>query len=163
MTLHLLIVEDDEFVLSLLGAYLQSGGFKVSLASSGREMLAMLDKDPVNLVLLDLSLPDEDGLALLRQVRARSSVPLIVLTGRKANDDRITALELGADDYLTKPCDPREISLRIQNLLDRAGAGDSTGDPREHRDVLHFNDWTLDVSGHAMLNPDGEDVPLTPA
>ncbi|MFP6743843.1 MAG: response regulator, partial [Alphaproteobacteria bacterium] len=71
MSQHLLIVEDDEFVLSLLGAHLQGGGFKVSLASSGREMLAMLDKDPVHLILLDLSLPDEDGLALLRQVRAR--------------------------------------------------------------------------------------------
>lgn len=72
MSQHLLIVEDDEFVLSLLGAHLQDGGFKVSLASSGREMLAMLDKDQVHLILLDLSLPDEDGLALLRQVRARS-------------------------------------------------------------------------------------------
>ena len=163
MSQHLLIVEDDEFVLSLLGAHLQDGGFKVSLASSGREMLAMLDKDQVHLILLDLSLPDEDGLALLRQVRARSSVPIIVLTARKANDDRLAALELGADDYLTKPCDPREISLGVRNLLGRANAGHSSMDPREQADVLHFSSWTLDVSGHAMFSPDGDDVPLTPA
>ena len=123
MKSHLLIVEDDEFVQQLLAAYLQNEGFKVSLAASGGEMLAILDKEPIHLVLLDLGLPDEDGLTLARQIRARSSLPIIVLTARKQRDDRLAALELGADDYVTKPCDPQELALRARNLLSRDTAG----------------------------------------
>ena len=106
MIQHVLIVEDEEFVLALIGAYLRDAGFEISLAANGREMLALLDKEKINLILLDLGLPDEDGLVLTRQIRARSSVPIIVLTGRTGQEDRLAALELGADDYLTKPCDP---------------------------------------------------------
>lgn len=82
MDRHVLVVEDEEFVLALMGACLRDAGFSVSLAANGREMLALLDKEKVNLILLDLGLPDEDGLVLTRQIRARSSVPIIVLTGR---------------------------------------------------------------------------------
>ena len=129
---HLLIVEDDEMVQGLLAAFLESEGFRVSLASTGKEMLALLDREEVSLILLDLGLPDEDGLALARQVRARSSLPIIVLTARKGRDDRLLALELGVDDYLTKPADPRELLLRVRNVLGRAsteggGRGPSGG------------------------------------
>ena len=103
MTKHLLIVEDDELVQSLLAAYMQNEGFKVSLATSGKEMLACIDSEAIDLVLLDLGLPDEDGLVLARQVRARSSLPIIVVTSRKDQKDRLAALEIGADDYLTIP------------------------------------------------------------
>ena len=163
MKQHLLIVEDDEFVLSLLGAYLEHDGFRVSLVASGREMLAILGKEPVHLILLDLGLPDEDGLALTRQVRARSSVPIIVLTGRQAGEDRLAALELGADDYLTKPCDPREIALRIHNMLGRTANTGTTGTAAERRDVMNFEGWSLDLAGHSVTAPDGNDVPLTGA
>ena len=94
MNSHLLIVEDDEFVQQLLAAYLQNEGFKVSLAASGEEMLAILDQEPIHLVLLDLGLPDEDGLTLARQIRARSSLPIIVLTARKQRGDRLSGTRL---------------------------------------------------------------------
>jgi len=123
MSKHLLIVEDDELVQSLLAAYMQNEGFKVSLATTGKEILACLDSEPIDLILLDLGLPDEDGLVLARQVRARSSIPIIVVTARKDQKDRLAALEIGADDYLTKPFDPEELVLRIRNLLGRAGEG----------------------------------------
>lgn len=158
---HILIVEDEEFVLALMGAYLSDAGFKISLAANGREMLALIDKEKVDLILLDLGLPDEDGLVLTRQVRARSSVPIIVLTGRTAHEDRLAALEMGADDYLTKPCDPREIVLRARNILDRsAGAGRQTEKPA---DIVNFNNWTLDIASHTITGSSGETVPLTPA
>lgn len=158
---HILIVEDEEFVLALMGAYLSDAGFKISLAANGREMLALIDKEKVDLILLDLGLPDEDGLVLTRQVRARSSVPIIVLTGRTAHEDRLAALEMGADDYLTKPCDPREIVLRARNILDRsAGAGRQAEKPA---DIVNFNNWTLDIASHTITDTSGETLPLTPA
>ncbi len=161
MNQHVLIVEDEEFVLALMGAYLRDAGFKISLAANGREMLALLDKEKVNLILLDLGLPDEDGLVLTRQIRARSSVPIIVLTGRTGQEDRLAALELGADDYLTKPCDPREIVLRVQNLLDRAGGGPKQ--PGTSDEIIRFDKWALDLASHMVIGPNGEDVTLTPA
>ncbi len=161
MNQHVLIVEDEEFVLALLGAYLRDSGFKISLAANGRDLLALIDKEKIDLILLDLGLPDEDGLVLTRQIRARSSVPIIVLTARTVQDDRLAALELGADDYLTKPCEPREIALRIQNLLDRAGGGAKQRE--KPADIIRFDKWALDVAGHTVIGPDGLNAPLTPA
>ena len=161
MNQHVLTVEDEEFVLALMGAYLRDAGFKISLAANGREMLALLDKEKINLILLDLGLPDKDGLVLTRQIRARSSVPIIVLTGRTGQEDRLAALELGADDYLTKPCDPREIVLRVQNLLDRAGGGPKQ--PGTSEEIIRFDKWALDLASHMVIGPNGEDVTLTPA
>ncbi len=161
MVQHVLVVEDEVFVLALMGAYIRDAGFQVSLAADGREMLALLDQEKVDLILLDLGLPDEDGLVLTRQIRARSSVPIIVLTGRTAQDDRLAALELGADDYLTKPCDPREILLRMQNLLGRASGG--AKQTKELSDIIRFGKWSLDLASHTVIGPNDENVPLTPA
>ena len=121
MAYHLLIVEDDELVQSLLAAYMKGEGYKVSCAGSGKEMLATLNTEKIDLILLDLGLPDEDGLTLTRQIRARSSIPIIVITARRGREDRLAALELGADDYLTKPFEPRELVLRIEAILRRGG------------------------------------------
>ena len=144
---HLLIVEDDELVQSLLAAYMQNEGFKVSLATTGKEMLACLDSEPIDLILLDLGLPDEDGLVLARQVRARSSLPIIVVTARKEQKDRLAALEIGADDYLTKPFDPEELVLRVRNLLGRAGEGNTEEALRQRTEVFRFQGgpWTRAV------------------
>ena len=158
---HVLVVEDEEFVLALMGACLRDAGFLVSLAANGREMLALLDKEKINLIFLDLGLPDEDGLVLTRQIRARSSVPIIVLTGRTGQEDKLAALELGADDYLTKPCDPREIELRVQNLLDRSSG--TVGLRDKTQDAIRFGKWTLDLASHTVVGSSGQDVPLTPA
>lgn len=161
MIYHVLVVEDEEFVLALMGAYLRDSGFKVSLACNGREMLALLDKESIDLILLDLGLPDEDGLVLTRQIRARSSVPIIVLTGRSGQEDRLVALELGADDYLTKPSDPREIVLRVKNLLHRV-----SGNVRQKEtaiEVIRFGKWELDLASHSVNGSDGKNLSLTPA
>ena len=156
----LLIVEDDELVQSLMGAYLQRDGFTISLAATGKEMLAAIDTEHIDLVLLDLGLPDEDGLSLARQVRARSDLPIIVITARKGKSDRLAALEVGADDYLTKPFDPDELVLRVRNILGRAGTVEA---PSIRSEIYRFEGWSLDMDARAVIAPDGEHVAFTRA
>ena len=145
---------------------MQNDGFKVSLAATGKEMLACIDSEAIDLVPLDLGLPDEDGLVLARQVRARSSLQIIVVTARKEQKDRLAALEIGADDYLTKPFDPEELTLKVRNFLGRAGDGSNTNAEealRERTEVFKFLGWTLDAGGHSLTGPDGDKVTLTRA
>ena len=118
---HILAVEDEEISLQFLVYHLEHAGFRVSTAGTGAELMEILAREPIDLVLLDLGLPDGDGLSRAQEIRQRSSVPIIVLTARKGEDDRLMALGLGADDYLTKPFDPRELLLRIRNVLTRGG------------------------------------------
>lgn len=157
---HLLIVEDDELVQSLMGAYLRRDGFAITLAATGREMLASIDSERIDLVLLDLNLPDEDGLSLARRVRARSGLPIIAITAREGKSDRPAALEAGVDDCLTKPFDPDELVLRARNLLGRAETSDS---PLTRSEVYAFAGWTLDMDARAVSNPDGGPVAFTRA
>jgi len=117
---HVLVVEDDEFVLELLSVCLKDKGYNVDTACTGSEMEQKFNVDKTDLVLLDLGLPDADGLDLARKIRSVSNIPIIVLTARKGRDDRLTALGVGADDYLVKPCDPEELVLRVNNVLNRA-------------------------------------------
>jgi DNA-binding response OmpR family regulator len=160
---HLLVVEDDEFIQTLLSAYLGKEGFRVSRASSGHEMLTLLTQEAIDLILLDLNLPDEDGLTLARQVRARSQVPIVILTSRTERDVRLTALEIGADDYMIKPFDPEELTLRLRNLLNRRNNGSvGAGKPR-WRDLISFEGFTLDMPGHALHDPKGKAIALSPA
>jgi two-component system, OmpR family, response regulator len=163
MKQRLLIVEDDLMVQSLLAAYLQREGFLISLASTGKEMLACADSEKLDMILLDLGLPDEDGLTLARQIRARSNLPIIVLTARLGKSDRLAALEVGADDYMTKPFDPEELILRIRNLLGRAAG--SEGKPEKHArpEVFRFSGWNMDLAAHSVTNPDGQQIPFTRA
>jgi len=141
---------------SLLSAYLDNEGYKVSGVGTGKEMLAFLNINSVDLCLLDLTLPDEDGLTLARQVRARSNMPIIIMTARTGMDDRLTGLDIGADDFMTKPFDPRELVLRVRNVLNRGGGMGSAP-----HDVVVFSDWQLDISAHSLIAPDGTEVPLT--
>ncbi len=150
---RLLIVEDDLFVQDLLATCLRKEGYEVATASSGKTMYEALDREDIHLILLDLTLPDEDGLVLARQLRTRSSRPIIVLTAREEQKDRLAALEIGADDYLTKPCDIQELALRIRNLLQRTGG-------KSENDVVRFVGWTCDIGGGTLSSPDGEDVIL---
>ena len=163
MDKHLLIVEDDELVQSLLAAYMRNEGFKISLAANGKEMLACIDSESIDLILLDLGLPDEDGLVLARQVRARSSLPIIVLTARKEQRDRLAALELAADDYLTNPLDPEELVLRVRNMLGRADAGTAGAAMRDRAEVFRFAGWTLDPGAHSLIDAKDKKVSLTRA
>jgi two-component system OmpR family response regulator len=162
---HLLVVEDDEFVQTLLAAYLEKEGFKVMRAMNGREMLCLLSQERIDLILLDLTLPDEDGLTLARQVRARSTIPIIVLTARTERHDRLAALEIGADDYMVKPFDPQELCLRVRNLLARVNNSEQQASQSlaRGRETITFDGFTLDMAGHALLDKDGEQIPLSPA
>lgn len=118
---HILVVEDDDLSQRFVTYHLEHAGFRVTAVTTGADMMAALESEAVDLVLLDLSLPDGDGLSRAQEARKRSSVPIVVLTARKGEDDRLMALSLGADDYLTKPCDPRELVLRVRNVLARGG------------------------------------------
>jgi DNA-binding response OmpR family regulator len=163
MKQHLLIVEDEEFVQALIAAYLKKDGFRISVAATGKEMFAILDKQVIDLILLDLNLPDEDGLALARRIRARSSLPIIVLTARKGRDDRLSALGMGVDDYLTKPVDPEELALRVHNVLGRSATTKGQGRGTGRRDVIRFAGWAVDAAGRTVTAPDGAAVELTQA
>ncbi len=163
MAYHLLIVEDDELVQSLLAAYMKGEGYKVSYAGTGKEMLATLNAEKIDLILLDLGLPDEDGLTLTRQIRARSSIPIIVITARRGREDRLAALGLGADDYLTKPFDPEELVLRVHNILSRAQDGGGGGGGRVEANVIESGGWKIDGGARSVTSPGGQDITLTNA
>lgn len=155
----ILIVEDEYLLRRLIVAQFVGEGHEVFEAADAREALAMFDGRAPDLVLLDLGLPDEDGLVVARQLRARSQVPIIVVTSRDQDDARIAALELGVDDYVTKSSNPAELSLRVRNLLMRSaavGRGKTVQDER-----VYFSGWVLDVPGATLTAPDGVIVPLT--
>lgn len=119
---QILLVEDDELTQILLKSYLEKESFEISVARNASEMSQLLKQQKFTLIILDLGLPDEDGLVLIRQIRMTSDIPIVVITSRNDQSDRNAALEIGADDYLAKPFDPVELVLRLQNILRRTGA-----------------------------------------
>lgn len=153
----LLVVEDDLALASLMAAYLEKAGFHVSCVASAREMLAVLAADTVDLVLLDLELPDEDGFVLVRKVRSTSDIPIVIVTGRSDVECRVAGLEMGADDYVTKPFDARELAARVRNILNRAGR-----QPRQE-DGVSADGLVLRPADHMVVNRDGATVHLTPS
>ena len=158
-TPNILIVDDDADIRNLLADYLGQQGLHVLTAADGKEMQQVLDNDPVDLVVLDLTLPGTDGLALCRNLRAHSALPVIMLTARSSSLDRIIGLEMGADDYLCKPFEPRELLARIRNVLRRSESG-SAGD-LEHARQLQFAGWTLDLAARQLHRTDGVVVALS--
>lgn len=152
---HLLIVDDDEEIRELLRDYLQRNGYRVSVVEDGRGMWRVLEKEHVDLAVLDIMLPGDDGLTLCRQLRANSALPVIMLTALGEETDRIVGLELGADDYLSKPFNPRELLARVKGVLRRFG-----GDLAEVH-TLRFADWTVDRNAHHLVSPEGVVVNLS--
>ena len=163
MAHDILFVEDEEFVRALIVTTLEHEGYNVTAAGTGQEMFELLDAAQFDLVILDLGLPDEDGLVLARKLRARSSVPLIILTAREDLDVRLAGLEIGADDYLTKSVAPEELLLRIRNLLSRSTGGGPVHDLKDRSRVIRFCGWALDVEGYSLTSPSGEEVGMTPS
>jgi two-component system OmpR family response regulator len=159
---RVLIVDDDEDIQSLLEEYLRKNGFDAQAVADGKAMWEALAAKPVSLVVLDLMLPGEDGLALCRQLRARSQLPVLMLTARGDAADRILGLEMGADDYLPKPFDPRELLARIRSILRRAKAlpPDTEFNVPES---FRFSGWRLDTRERNLYAPDGVVVPLSGA
>jgi two-component system OmpR family response regulator len=157
---QLLVVDDDREIRDLLAGFLAKHGFRVLTAGDGKEMRKALADRRIDLVVLDLMLPGEDGLALCRELRARSELPVIMLTAMREEIDRIVGLEVGADDYLAKPFNPRELLARIKAVLRRSGGESRTRD-HEHAGGLRFAGWRLDRAGRRLIAADGREVELT--
>jgi two-component system OmpR family response regulator len=157
---HILVVDDDAEIRSLLREYLQKHGYRVTGVADGKGMQAALATARPDLVVLDLMLPGEDGFSLCRGLRARSSVPVIMLTARGEETDRIVGLEMGADDYLAKPFNPRELLARIRSVLRRARSLPENLAP-ETVSAFRFGGWTLDAATRDLTAPDGVVVPLS--
>src|SRR5512140_3135119 len=142
---HILVVDDDAEIRSLLGEYLRKNGYHVTLGADGKGMWAALARARTDLIVLDLMLPGEDGLTLCRKLRSESDTPVIMLTARGEETDRIVGLEMGADDYLAKPFSPRELLARIKVILRRARSLPPNLRPEEESEI-RFGDWVLDTS-----------------
>lgn len=160
-TAHILVVDDDQEICALLQRYLGSQGFRVSVARDGNAMEACLAAGSVNLVVLDVMLPDVSGLDLCRSLRNRSTIPIILLTALKEDVDRIIGLELGADDYLCKPFNPRELVARIRAILRRVEERGSHGQPPGH--VFRFEGFVADPETRSVFAADGSEIALTAA
>ncbi len=159
---HILVVDDDPDIRELLASYLELHAYKVSRASGGEEMFNVLDKEACHLVVLDIMMPGEDGLALCRRLRQGSQIPVIFLTALGETTERVVGLELGADDYLTKPFEPRELLARIRAVLRRA-FGEVEIEEVSHPHLYKFENWTLDCGARHLLNPEGVVVNLSGA
>lgn len=157
--MHVLVVDDDEEIRRLLERYLVTQGFRVSLAATAREAEACLAEEHVSLVVLDVMLPDASGLDLCRTLSARSGVPIIMLTALREDLDRIVGLEIGADDYLGKPFNPRELVARIRAVLRRAG--DPPPEPAAAPKVYRFAGFVADPSARSVVGPDLTEIELT--
>jgi len=158
-TPRILVVDDDPGLCDLLQRYLSEQGFQVAVAADGEEMDIRLKEQPADLLILDLMLPGEDGLAIARRLRSESGLPIIILSARGDEVDRIVGLEVGADDYLPKPFNPRELLARIRAVLRRQGDNGSPTEADGHK-VYHFGDFTLDLATHQLAGVEGN-VPLT--
>ena len=153
---HILIVEDEAKVRLLLRRCFEGEGYRVSEAGSGAEAVKLLATGSFDLVTLDLNLPDGDGLTVGREIRARSEVPIIMVTGKGDTIDRVVGLELGADDYITKPFHVREVLARVRAVLRRTGSGGACRDEQ-----VTFEGWVLDVAKRELTSPAGESCELT--
>lgn len=156
---HILIIDDDRELRQLLTAFLTRHEFRVDAAADGRAMNKLLETVRFDLIVLDLMLPGEDGLALCRRLRSASTIPIIMLTALAEETDRIVGLEMGADDYLVKPFNPRELLARIRAVLRRTGS--ASGLSRSGGKTLAFAGWRLDLSRRELYSPDGVLMPLT--
>jgi len=156
---HLLVVEDDEAIVEIIRRYFSSQGFEVSAAHNGTSMRALLKGKPVDAVLLDLGLPGEDGFVLTRYLRQHWKGALIIVTGRGESIDRVVGLELGADDYVTKPFDLRELLARVRSVLRRTV--ETTPLVSAQADTLRFAGFRLDLAARELKDPHGNPVPLT--
>lgn len=157
---HILVVDDDRDIRELLSEYLQKQGYRISVAGDGRAMRAAIAVAMPDLIVLDLMLPGEDGLTLCRELRSQSDVPVLMLTARSEEIDRIVGLEMGADDYLAKPFNPRELVARIKSILRRARALPLNLRPDEAR-LIHFSGWTLEIATRDLMAPDRSRVALS--
>jgi DNA-binding response OmpR family regulator len=156
-----LVVDDDRSIRELLSEYLSSEGYEVVLAEDGNSMRSAIERSAPDLVLLDLKLPQEDGLTLARYLRERYDVGIIMVTGAGGVVDRIVGLEVGADDYVAKPFDPRELLARIKSVMRRMHARPASETRSEQRSLVQFGSCHLDLESHQLRDRDGAEIPIT--
>lgn len=158
---HVLVVDDDRDLCNLVTEYLGQNDIRVTSVSSGKQMLEVIGREAIDLLLLDLRLPGEDGMQLARTVRASSKMPIVILTGRNEEADRVMGLELGADDYVTKPFSPRELLARIRAVIRRSQMEATPPAKDETLRAYRFSGWELNVRLHRLKAPDGRQVDIS--
>ncbi|HEY2008323.1 MAG TPA: response regulator transcription factor [Rhizomicrobium sp.] len=162
MTKHVTIVEDDPDVRALLARSMGADGYRVTALDSGAGIESVISSDQVDLVILDIGLPGIDGLTITQQIRRHSDVAIIIVSGRGDLADRVVGLEIGADDYVTKPFEPREIQARVRSVLRRGRSqGDAPPQVGEPRQRYGFGDWMLDATAQSLHDAEGQPVGLT--
>ena len=160
--IHIAVLDDEAEITRLLANYLQAQGFRVSQIHDGRSLLRLMADDPAQLVLLDLGLPGEDGFSIARRLRERWRCGLVIVTGRGDAVDKVVGLEIGADDYITKPFDLRELLARVKAVLRRThGDADAVSTGPAARLKHRFAGWELDVAARRLLDPERREVALT--
>ena len=159
---HILVVDDHADIRDLLKRFLEQHGYRVTCARDGREMKKLLEHSTIELIVLDLMLPGEDGLTLCRELRIHSAIPIVMLTAMGEDMDRIVGLEMGADDYLAKPFNPRELLARIKAVLRRSHPQESRGDEAGVT-RYHFAHWQLDMARRELIDSDGLSISLSTA
>ncbi|CAM3516000.1 two-component system response regulator ArcA [Vibrio aerogenes] len=159
-TPQILIVEDEQVTRNTLKSIFEAEGYAVFEASDGEEMNQILSDKSVNLVIMDINLPGKNGLLLARELREQADVALMFLTGRDNEVDKILGLEIGADDYITKPFNPRELTIRARNLLSRSMTPNTVQEEKRTVDKYNFNGWELDINSRSLINPDGDSYKL---
>src|SRR6266850_2608500 len=160
--LHILVVDDDPAMRQLVSGYLQENALRVTAVATGAEMAQALGERAIDLVVLDLRLASEDGMQLARKLREESAVPIIIVTGKKDEADRVMGLELGADDYVMKPFSPRELPARIRAVLRRYQTAREVLPPRsDKRRAYRFVGWELNLGNRRLTSPEGGRVDLT--
>ena len=163
MTQHIAVVDDEPSAREMVGDYLKMHGFQVSLCEGSASLRSLMAKDRPDLIVLDLNMPDEDGLSIIRHLKSAAPVPVSMITGTASAIDRVVGLELGADDYVAKPCELRELVARIRSVLRRGAAAApaaSAESPAARKEVRIGTKW-LDLAGHRLRGDDGTDQLLT--
>jgi len=158
---HVLALDDDPAIRQLVADYLAQNDLRVTTVATGKELAAVMARETIDLVVLDLRLQGEDGMQIARKLREESGIPILILTGRAEEADRVMGLELGADDYLTKPFSPRELLARIRALLRRAKAQATIADAIARVRAYRFSGWELNVGLRKLKSPKGDLVELT--
>jgi DNA-binding response OmpR family regulator len=160
---HILVVDDDPRIRQMLTRYFEQEGYRVAAASDGAAMRGHLAANGVDIILLDVVMPGDDGLTLAREIRARSGVGIIMLTGRDEMLDRVVGLEVGADDYIAKPFHLREVLARVKSVLRRrkASADPVAPNPTQGADTIRFDGWILDIARRRLESPAGVEIALT--
>jgi len=161
--IHILVVDDDSRIRQMLTRYFAQEGYQIAAAADGAAMREYLTTNRVDVVLLDVVMPGDDGLTLARQIRAHSDVGIIMLTGRGEVMDRVVGLEVGADDYIAKPFHLREVLARVKSVVRRRKPTPEPAAPRQmqYDEVIRFDGWLLDIGRRRLVAPKGDAVPLT--